>query len=79
MTAINIKTQTKRATSFKKGYINVNLFCENFEVGITTSESWGDFSERKETLIEMRIEGKSYAILLNRFKEIIKKNAVESD
>ncbi len=79
---VNIKTQTKRATKWQEGLVNVNLFCsslrEGLQFGITTSESWGNFEERKEPLIELTIEhlGRnqiSYQIPMSEFIEKLEK------
>jgi len=70
---INFKTQTKRATKFHEGIININLFCRGFEFGIVTSKYWGDFEERKIPLIEIEMEGKQYQIPLDKFIKKLKK------
>ena len=64
---IGIKMQTKRATNWKPGIINVNLICDGFELGIVTSEYWGDFRVRKEPLITLQIEGRSYQMHKSEF------------
>ncbi len=69
--SINFKTQTKRSTKFHTGIMNINLFCNNFEFGITTSQRWGDFEEREQPLIEIGIKGQQYQMDLSEFiKEI---------
>ncbi len=64
---IDIKTQTKRATNWKPGITNINLFCDGFELGIVTSRDWGDFNAREEPLITLRIEGKDYQMPKSEF------------
>ena len=53
---INIKTQTKRATKWHPRITNMNLFCNGFQFGIVTSQSWGDFQERSEPLVTFTLE-----------------------
>ncbi len=70
---MNIKTQTNRSTQFKEKIINLNCFINrDFEIGVVTSEYWGNFKERKEALIELEIKGISYRIPLNEFTKILK-------
>ena len=64
---IDIKTQTKRATNWQPSIINVNLFCDGFEIGIVTSNAWGDFKAREEPLITLQIEGKDYQMPKSEF------------
>ena len=64
---IDIKTQTKRATNWKPGITNVNLFCDDFEIGIVTSKHWGNFEAREEPLITLSIGGKSHEMPLSEF------------
>ncbi len=64
---IGIKTQTKRATKWQGEAVNVNLFCGNFQLGIVTSKSWGDFEVREEPLITISADGKSYEIPMSEF------------
>ena len=69
---VDFKTQTKRATNFKRDIININLFVnKDFEVGVVTSKYWGDFEERKEPLIELEIKGNKYDLPLSKFIELI--------
>ena len=64
---VDIKTQTKRATNWKPGITNVNLFCDGFEFGIVTSKGWGDFTAREEPLITLQIEGTAYLMSKSEF------------
>ncbi len=64
---INIKTQTKRATTWKEKIVNINLFCGDFQFGIVTSKYWGEFEQRNEPLIELKIEKRSYQIPMSEF------------
>ena len=70
---IDIKTQTPRSTSYRRNVSNVNLFCGDFEVGITTTENWGRFKERAEPLITLEIDGNNYQFNLSEFKQLIRK------
>ena len=48
---MDIKTQTRRSTQFKRDIINLNCFIEkDFECGFVTSKYWGDFEKRKDIL-----------------------------
>ena len=64
---IGIKTQTKRATTWRQGVINANLFYGNFQLGIVTSKSWGDFGSREEPLITIEAGDKSHEMTLSDF------------
>lgn len=74
---IDFKTQTPRSTKFHTKVTNINLFCNNFEIGIRTSNGWGDFEEGKEPIIEMTINQEQYKIPLSKFKIIAKRNFEE--
>lgn len=67
MTKLNIKTQTARSTKFHEGFNCVNLFLDNFEVGLTTRE-WGEI-KGGEHRITFEIDGHTYTIPLNIFKK----------
>ena len=70
---MDIKTQTKRSTQFKRDITNLNCFVtKDFEIGIVTSKCWGDFEPREEPLIEMEIEGDQYQIPLSQFLQALK-------
>ena len=64
---IGIKTQTKRATKWQDGVTNVNLFYGNFQLGIITSKSWGDFGAREEPIITIDVNGESHDMNLSDF------------
>ena len=71
---MDIKIQTRRSTQFKKKIINLNCFVnKNFEIGIVTSEYWGNFKERKEPLIEINLNKINFRIPLNEFLGILEK------
>ena len=59
---IGIKTQTKRATKWQERVTNVNLFYGNFQLGIVTSKSWGDFEVREEPLITIDVGDQYFEI-----------------
>jgi len=40
---MEIKTQTRRSTQFKEKIVNLNCFVKGFEIGVVTSQYWGDF------------------------------------
>jgi len=70
---MDIKTQTKRKTDFKRDLINLNIFVnKSFEFGIVTSKYWGDFENREDPLIEIEVENQKYNVPLSVFKELIK-------
>jgi hypothetical protein len=73
MTTLAIKTQTKRATNYKEGILNVNLFLPEFELGIVTTKSWGDYIPRDDPLIVIDIGGEIRYIDLSEFKKMILK------
>lgn len=69
---MDIKTQTTRATNFKRDLKNINIFVnKSFEFGIVTSKYWGDFDERKEPLIEIEANNKRYNLPLSEFLKFI--------
>lgn len=68
---ISIKTQTNRATNFKRGYNCVNLFLNNFEVGLKTTE-WGNTEELERAEIIFSINGHDYIMDLETFKEKVR-------
>ena len=70
---IDFKTQTNRSTKFHEGITNINLFCNNFQFGIMTSEAWGNFDERKEPIIQLEIEGTVYELPMDKFTGLVKK------
>jgi len=73
---IDIKTQTKRTTKMINNISNVNLILKDFQIGIRTTESWGDFKEREIPLIEMTIKGINFIcpldVFINHFEFMIK-------
>lgn len=64
---IDFKTQTARKTEFKTGVNNINLFLDNFEVGLETRK-WGE-KEEGEHRITFEIKGNTYSIPLKIFIE----------
>ena len=70
---INIKTQTKRATTMIYDRVNVNMFCGSFEFGIVTSKYWGEFDEREEPLVELEVDGTPYRLPMSEFIKKLKK------
>ena len=72
---MDIKTQTTRSTQFKEKIVNFNCWVnDNFEIGVVTSNYWGDFDDREEPLIELEVEHIKYNIPLNEFKKFVKNN-----
>ena len=66
---INIKTQSSRATKMLYNFNCVNLFFENFEVGLETRR-WGEKKESQHR-ITFEINGEDYVIPLDKFKQEI--------
>lgn len=74
---IDIKTQTKRTTKMINKIDNVNLILKDFQIGIMTTENWGDFKEREIPIIQMTIKGHNFEMPLDIFTNE-SKNFMES-
>lgn len=72
MNKLDIKIQTNRTTKMINNINNVNIFYNDFELGMKTTQQ-GEKENLSEARITLRLNGSEYEIGLNEFKEIIQK------
>lgn len=68
---MEFKRQSKISTRMDRT-VNMNIFFKEFgfELGVISSEYWGNFKEREEPHITFNLDGKEYQVPI---KEFIKK------
>jgi len=71
MKTVAVKIQTKRSTNYKEGIININVFTRDFDFGIVTSNAWGDFKERKESVVTIGRGGRELVMPMSEFTEVL--------
>ena len=52
---------------------NINIFLKGLELGVVSSQNWGNSNDRIEPLITLDLDGKSYEMSLSDFKEKLRK------
>ena len=71
---ISVKRQTNRCTQwYREWATNINMFVEGVEIGATTTEGWGDFSEAKTKIqVSFKEHGgeKNYSLTVDEFKQL---------
>ena len=77
---ISVKKQTKRATRWIEPFAdNINVFCNLFQIGIITTQDWGDFRQGNEPKIEITLSSgrEDYSMSLSEFEYMIRAHAEE--